>query len=147
MPENEQILKYLILIISLITAGCATSMTTAPQNSQNDVNLVGTWAGERDIDAKCAYGSWETTRDEGGSYVVNFYSDPERTQFTGREYGYWWTKRGVIYFLAPRHDTKPDLYTYDVQPGGKTAVFVSKSGDKSSACGSNYKFQDNKLDS
>lgn len=127
--------------------GCASTPATAPPNSQKDTDLVGTWVGERAASADCTAGSWETTRDEGGSYVVTFYSDSERKDFAGREYGYWWTRNGAVYFLTPRLNRDADVYSYTVAEDGDTISFRSSSSNNASACGDNYRFQDNKVDS
>lgn len=139
-------MKYLTAGLALWAAGCASTPATAPPNSQKDINLVGTWIGERTASADCSAGSWETTRDEGGSYVVSFYTDSERTEFAGREYGYWWTKNGSVYFLTPNRNKAADVYGYNVEEGGNSISFRSSSTNNASACGANYRFQDNKVD-
>jgi hypothetical protein len=139
------LMKYLILLLlTALLHGCATK--TPPVNSKKDFRLVGDWVGERGAGSKCPYASWETTRDPEGSFVISFYSDPDRTQFTGREYGYWWTKGSLFHIVLPRIMKSSDSYRYSVEDDGSVASFREVSTDSGSACGENYRFRDVKTE-
>ena len=140
------LMKHLILLLLItLLSGCAT--TLPPVNSKKDLKLVGSWVGERLPGAECPYASWETTRDPEGSFVISFYSDPERKQFTGREYGYWWTKGSLFHIVLPRIMESSDSYKYSLEDDGTVALFREVSTDRGSACGENYKFRDVKIES
>lgn len=135
----------MLLFLTALVTGCAT--TSPPVNSKKDLKLVGTWAGERGAGAECPYASWETTRDPEGSFVISFYSDRDRTQFTGREYGYWWTNGRLFHILLPRIMKSSDSYKYTVEDNGTAVSFREVSPDKDSSCGENYQFRDVKIES
>jgi hypothetical protein len=138
-------MKYLILLLlTVLLTGCAT--TSPPVNSKKDPNLVGTWVGERGAGSECPYASWETTRDPEGSFVISFYSDQDRTQFTGREYGYWWTDGALFHILLPRIMESSDSYKYGVEDNGTVVSFREASSGTGSSCGKNYHFRDVKID-
>ena len=109
---NLSILTLLTLIIFALSS-CKTNQTLANGKSI-DPRLVGIWAGsEKDQQIEGVSKEWEMTRNQDGTYVLDFkatYPD-EVEEIT--ETGTWYTEKNKFYEYH-KNSNKTDTYTFEV---------------------------------
>jgi len=128
-----------ILLFSILTS-CSTGLTKLPSGKEIDNALVGVWAGsEKDQQYEGFEKTWEMTRNNDGTFILNFKTIDEGESDEHTETGNWWIKNDKFYEF---HDDsgKTDIYKYEVLDNNRIK-FVSKN-IKVSMNAENYEFVD-----
>ncbi|GGH42498.1 hypothetical protein GCM10007423_39190 [Dyadobacter endophyticus] len=116
-------LKFTLLLFALTS--CSNGLTKISSGKKIDDRLVGVWAGsEQDQQIEGAQKIWKMTRNDDGTFLLNFKTiiKGESDEFT--EKGNWWVKNGKFYEF---HDNsgETDIYKYEVLDNNRIK-FISK---------------------
>lgn len=118
--------NYIIFTLLLyVFASCTNGLTKISPGKNIDNRLVGVWAGsEQDQQIEGTQKSWEMTRNNDGTFLLNFKTSVEGESDEHTETGNWWVKNGKFYEF---HDDsgKTDVYKYDVLDRNRIK-FISK---------------------
>ena len=105
-------LKFTLFL--LILSSCHNNLTTLPSGKKIDHRLVGVWVGsEKDKQTEGVQKTWEMTRNDDGTFVLDFIfiESGESTEY--HETGNWWIENGRFHEF---HDKSGeiDIYKYEV---------------------------------
>lgn len=126
---RKQYLKKITLVFILFfsfNSFLTAQLKTLSNGSQIDEKLVGVWTGsEIDKQIKGVSKEWEMTRNEDGTFVLDFTFTKDGETHHSEETGKWWIENGRFYEYHNGSD-QTDIYEYKKM--GRTKVkFKSKS--------------------
>lgn len=105
-------LQTLVVLVVLNCVAIAVAAIHSNRASPVDVRMIGLWQGEY-TEKEGALKSWRQTRNEDGSYQIEFrFIENDGTVNRLVEEGQWWIEKGLFYEIAPSWMTLPDAYQY-----------------------------------
>lgn len=105
-------MNYLIIVLTMITLSSCTSIKNLSNGKQIDNKLVGVWQGsETDKQIKGLKKEWEMTRNDDGTFTLNFKTFYEGETDELIEKGNWWVEGDKFYEYHEDSD-KTDTYKY-----------------------------------
>ncbi|MDR2206457.1 MAG: hypothetical protein LBE36_09945 [Flavobacteriaceae bacterium] len=106
-------MNYFVTIISLVMISCG-SMKTLSNGKQIDNRLIGIWTGfESDKQIESMSKKWEMTRNDDGTFVLDFKYTQDGKTFNSIETGNWWIENGKFYEFH-EESGGTDVYEYTV---------------------------------
>lgn len=103
----------LILLFSLMIP-CSAQLITTSEGKQIDERLVGTWEGsEKDNQMEGMTKQWTMTRNEDGTFSLDFSMTMDGETQTTQETGTWWIENWKFYEYHDYSD-KTDIYEYEI---------------------------------
>ncbi len=103
-----------ISFCSLLLMSCGNTMATLSNGKQIDKRLAGEWAGsEKDEQLEGMTKEWVMTRNNDGTFVLDFTFHKDGESQKSMETGNWWIQDGK-FFEAHTESGMTDTYTYQV---------------------------------
>lgn len=116
-------IKFTLLVFVL--SSCSNGLTKISSGKKIDNKLVGVWTGsEQDQQIEGVQKIWEMTRNNDGTFLLNFKTIIKGETEEHTEKGNWWVKNGKFYEF---HDDsgETDIYKYEVLDYNRIK-FISK---------------------
>ena len=103
-----------VLLCSIFLISCSSTMSTLPNGKQVDSRLAGEWAGsEADKQLEGMTKEWVMTRNNDGTFILDFTFTQDGETNKNVETGTWWIQDGKFY-EAHSESGMTDIYTYNV---------------------------------
>ena len=113
MTKKQFQIPSLLIIILIGFSSCST-LKTLPNGKKIDKRLIGTWAGsENDEQIEGMRKEWEMTRNDDGTFVLDFKAITAENTEEITEEGTWWTEQNKFYEYHEVTD-KTDTYNFEI---------------------------------
>lgn len=121
----KQLNPFFAFFFFVVLVSCASQMKMLSSGKQIDPKLVGIWTGsEVGQQIEGIEKSWEMTRSEDGTFILNFQFNENGKVQNIVETGNWWIEKGKFHEFHSRSG-KTDIYKYKVLNKNQIR-FVSK---------------------
>lgn len=108
-------LYLLACVIFIFSTSCHSAhLITLDNGKKIDPRIVGSWTGsETDKQFEGTTKTWEMTRLDAGTFILNFEVDKNGEYQSWQETGIWWIEKGKFY-EHHNESNLTDIYTYKV---------------------------------